>query len=94
MSQLEKSSQVDVLRIVSLLRQDRGGMVQTSSQYHFIYKVSYTSGSWLIHCQGIIVSFFTSTLATYNGLAQPIYVIYNNWKSFQMTLVMPLMMTI
>lgn len=40
MRQLEETSEVDILQIVSMLREDRGGMVQTLSQYHFVYKVS------------------------------------------------------
>lgn len=39
MRHLEEDNEVDILRIVSTLRQDRGGMVQTVSQYHFVYKV-------------------------------------------------------
>ena len=41
MRHLEEDNEVDILRIVSTLRQDRGGMVQTASQYHFVYKVMY-----------------------------------------------------
>jgi len=40
MRQLRETNEVDILQIASMLRQDRGGMVQTLSQYHFIYKVS------------------------------------------------------
>ena len=36
----ENNSMVDILKIVSTIRQDRGGMVQTVSQYQFIYEVS------------------------------------------------------
>lgn len=43
MRQLEETNKVDILQIVSILRQDRGGMVQTLSQYHFVYKVSSTN---------------------------------------------------
>jgi len=39
MKHLEENGMVDVLKIVSTIRQDRGGMVQTVSQYHFVYKV-------------------------------------------------------
>ena len=39
MRHLEENNEVDILKIVSMLRQDRGGMVQTISQYHFLYKV-------------------------------------------------------
>ena len=39
MKHLEENCEVDILKIVSMLRQDRGGMVQTVSQYHFVYKV-------------------------------------------------------
>ncbi|XP_066559162.1 tyrosine-protein phosphatase non-receptor type 7 isoform X2 [Amia ocellicauda] len=35
--QLEKTGQVDVLGIVCQLRIDRGGMIQTSEQYQFLY---------------------------------------------------------
>ena len=40
MQQLEEKGEVDVLKIVSTLRQDRGGMVQTKDQYLFLYQVS------------------------------------------------------
>lgn len=43
MQQLEEKGEVDVLRIVSTLRQDRGGMVQTKEQYLFLYQVSLLS---------------------------------------------------
>ena len=39
MQQLEEKGEVDVLKIVSTLRQDRGGMVQTKEQYYFLYQV-------------------------------------------------------
>ena len=39
MTQLEKEGQVDILKIVSTLRQDRGGMVQTEVQYIFLHQV-------------------------------------------------------
>lgn len=39
MRHLEENNEVDILKIVSTLRQDRGGMVQTVIQYHFVYKV-------------------------------------------------------
>lgn len=39
MQQLEEKGEVDVLKIVSTLRQDRGGMVQTKDQYMFLYQV-------------------------------------------------------
>ena len=39
MRHLEENNEADILKIVSMLRQDRGGMVQTVSQYHFVYKV-------------------------------------------------------
>ncbi|XP_015197971.2 tyrosine-protein phosphatase non-receptor type 7 [Lepisosteus oculatus] len=35
--QLEKTGEVDILGIVCQLRIDRGGMIQTSEQYHFLY---------------------------------------------------------
>lgn len=40
MQQLEETGEVDVLRIVSVMRQDRGGMVQTKEQYLFLHQVS------------------------------------------------------
>ena len=39
MQQLEETGEVDVLKIVSTMRQDRGGMVQTKDQYVFIHQV-------------------------------------------------------
>ena len=39
MQQLEETGEVDVLKIVSTMRQDRGGMVQTREQYHFLHQV-------------------------------------------------------
>ena len=39
MQQLEETGEVDVLRIVSTMRQDRGGMVQTRDQYLFLHQV-------------------------------------------------------
>ena len=38
MKQLDQEKQVDIVRIVSDLRQDRGGMVQNDEQYHFVYR--------------------------------------------------------
>ncbi|VDQ00718.1 unnamed protein product [Trichobilharzia regenti] len=35
--QLKKEGQVDVLKIVSRMRLDRGGMVQSNEQYEFIH---------------------------------------------------------
>ena len=40
MQQLDEKGEVDILKIVSTLRQDRGGMVQTKDQYLFLYQVS------------------------------------------------------
>ena len=37
---LQEDPKVDILRIVSTLRQDRAGMVQTRDQYRFIHQVS------------------------------------------------------
>lgn len=39
MQQLEEEGQVDILKTVATLRQDRGGMVQTRDQYVFLHKV-------------------------------------------------------
>jgi len=39
MQQLEETGEVDVLRIVSVMRQDRGGMVQTKEQYLFLHQI-------------------------------------------------------
>lgn len=39
MKELEENETVDVLKILATLRQDRGGMVQTKEQYHFLHKV-------------------------------------------------------
>jgi receptor-type tyrosine-protein phosphatase R len=41
MQQLDEKGEVDILKIVSTLRQDRGGMVQTKDQYLFLYQVSF-----------------------------------------------------
>ena len=40
---LQGEPRVDVLRIVSTLRQDRAGMVQTREQYRFIHEVRISS---------------------------------------------------
>ena len=40
MQQLDEKGEMDILKIVSTLRQDRGGMVQTKDQYLFLYQVS------------------------------------------------------
>lgn len=37
--ELEATGEVDILRIVSTMRGDRGGMVQTKDQYVFLHKV-------------------------------------------------------
>ena len=39
MQQLDKEGEVDLLRILSSLRQDRGGMIQTKEQYVFLHQV-------------------------------------------------------
>ena len=39
MTQLEREGGVDLLKIVSTMRQDRGGMVQTEKQYVFLHQV-------------------------------------------------------
>ena len=36
---LQGDSKIDVLRIVSMMRQDRPGMVQTKDQYRFVHQV-------------------------------------------------------
>ena len=38
-SLLQGETKIDILRIVSTLRQDRPGMVQTKDQYKFIHQV-------------------------------------------------------
>ena len=40
MQAYEDTGEVDVLKVVSTMRQDRGGMVQNKNQYIFIHKVS------------------------------------------------------
>ena len=37
--QLDESGEVDVLKILSSLRRDRGGMIQTKEQYLFLHQV-------------------------------------------------------
>lgn len=39
MQQLEEVEEVDILGIVSSMRQQRGGMVQNQKQYFFLHKV-------------------------------------------------------
>ncbi len=39
MQQLDKEGEVDLLRVLSSLRQDRGGMIQTKQQYVFLHQV-------------------------------------------------------
>ncbi len=47
MQQLQEEGQVDLLKIVSTIRQDRGGMVQTRDQYVFLHKVCLENAIWL-----------------------------------------------
>lgn len=39
MQQWDEEGEADLLRILSLLRQDRGGMIQTKEQYIFLHQV-------------------------------------------------------
>ncbi len=39
MQQIDEQGEIDVLRILSSLRQDRGGMIQTKQQYVFLHQV-------------------------------------------------------
>ena len=39
MQQLEETGEVDILKIVSTMRLDRGGMVQTRDQFIFLHQV-------------------------------------------------------
>lgn len=41
---LEDSGELDVLKLVSTMRQDRGGMVQSRTQYIFLHKVCVIKG--------------------------------------------------
>ena len=43
---LQEDPKVDILRVVSTLRQDRAGMVQTRDQYRFIHQVRGEEGRW------------------------------------------------
>ena len=45
---LQGDSKIDVLRIVSTLRQDRPGMVQTKDQYRFVHQVCHLSVSHVV----------------------------------------------
>lgn len=45
---LQGDSKIDVLRIVSTLRQDRPGMVQTKDQYRFVHQVCHLSASHVV----------------------------------------------
>ena len=53
MTQLEREGEVDVMKIVSTMRQDRGGMVQTEQQYIFLHQVqmhrTYNAASVCVH---------------------------------------------
>lgn len=40
MQQLEETDEVDILGIVSFMRQERGGMIQNQKQYFFLHKVT------------------------------------------------------
>ena len=40
MRELERDNNVDVLKILASMRQDRGGMIQTKDQYVFLHRVS------------------------------------------------------
>ena len=46
---MENENKVDVLRIVSSLRQDKGGMVQTKDQYVFLHKVKFSLQILMAH---------------------------------------------
>ena len=37
---LQGDPKIDILRVVSTMRQDRAGMVQTRDQYRFVHQVS------------------------------------------------------
>lgn len=41
MQQLERDRHVDILNTFAMLREDRGGMVQTKDQYKFVYQVMF-----------------------------------------------------
>ena len=47
---MENENKVDVLRIVSSLRQDKGGMVQTKDQYVFLHKVNNATSLLTANC--------------------------------------------
>ncbi len=57
MQQLDEKGEVDILKIVSTLRQDRGGMVQTKDQYLFLYQVSLFKFHFLVCI--IMITIFT-----------------------------------
>lgn len=46
---LQGDPKIDILRIVSTLRQDRAGMVQTRDQYRFIHTVCHLSQYQYLH---------------------------------------------
>lgn len=46
---LQGDPKIDILRIVSTLRQDRAGMVQTRDQYRFIHTVCHPSQYQYLH---------------------------------------------
>jgi hypothetical protein len=54
MESLEECGEVDVLKSVSSMRQDRGGMVQNKSQYVFIHMVSTFLHILLFNCVHIL----------------------------------------
>ncbi|XP_037335694.2 tyrosine-protein phosphatase non-receptor type 7-like isoform X2 [Pungitius pungitius] len=49
--QLRDSGQVDILETVCQLRLDRGGMIQTTEQYQFLYSTLAQYSHQLQHCQ-------------------------------------------
>ncbi|KAM8863283.1 tyrosine-protein phosphatase non-receptor type 7-like isoform 2-T2 [Spinachia spinachia] len=49
--QLRDSGQVDILETVCQLRLDRGGMIQTTEQYQFLYSTLAQYSCQLQHCQ-------------------------------------------
>jgi protein tyrosine phosphatase len=57
MESLEECGEVDVLKSVSSMRQDRGGMVQNKSQYVFIHMSLYQYGLWLERTKAPMKSF-------------------------------------
>ena len=47
MQEIEERHSVDILRIASLLRQDRGGLIRTREQYQLLYRTLFAYAKYI-----------------------------------------------